>query len=256
MDKYLEKASKNGLIDVIKDWLKTEKYVSISGIQRDFSVGFLTASSIFNYLISEGLIEDKPTYSKGNKVLIYNPLTRIKVYLIDINPTIVDALKKEFASYDEVHIIHDDFAHFIDTHKDIECIVSPANSFGYMNGGYDAAITDYFGLEVEKEVRRYIDKYLFGEQPIGTSIMVPIPNTDKKLIHTPTMRLPSPIKEPLIIYQCMRTTMMMAVTNKIHSIVIPAFGGSTGQVPPSLIAKYMCSGYEQVLDYLKSKEHQ
>ena len=68
---------------------------------------------------------------------------------------------------------------------------------------------------------------LFGEQPIGTSIMVPIPNTDKKLIHTPTMRLPSPIKEPLIIYQCMRTTMMMAVSNKIHSIVIPAFGGST-----------------------------
>ena len=172
----------------------------------------------------------------------------MKIYLLDINPNIINAFKSEFSNCEEVVIVLDDFKHFMDTHKEVECIVSPANSFGYMNGGYDKAITDYFGYGVEIEVQRYIQKNLCGEQPVGTSIMVNIPNTDgKKLIHTPTMRLPSPIREPLIIYQCMRTTLMLAINNNIKSIVIPAFGGATGRVSPSLIAKYMKAGYEQVM---------
>ena len=136
-------------------------------------------------------------------------------------------------------------------HKDIECIVSPANSFGYMDGGYDKAITDYFGVGVEKEAQKFINSHLFGEQPVGTSIMVDIPNTNKKLIHTPTMRLPSTIKDELVIYQCMRSTLSCAIKGKVHSIVIPAFGGATGKVKPDIIAKYMKAGYDQILEHIK-----
>ena len=66
------------------------------------------------------------------------------------------------------------------------------------------------------------------------------------------MRLPSPIKDPFIIYQCMRTTMMMAINNRIKSIVIPAFGGATGRLEPRVIAKYMRLGYEQVVENMKN----
>ena len=253
MDKYLEKAEQTGLLDVIKDWMKNEKYISVSRLQREFSIGYLTASSIFNYLVEENLVEKEQTYSKGHRVINYNPLSSLNIYMIDINYKIVEALKKEFAPYQEVKVIKDDFKHFMDTHRDVECVVSPANSFGYMDGGYDKAITDYFGKELEQEVQRYINKHLFGEQPVGTSIIVYIPHTDKKLIHTPTMILPSPIKEPLIIYQCMRSTLMMAINNKVHSIVIPAFGGSTGKVNPTIIAGYMRKGYEQIIDNLKNR---
>lgn len=253
MDKHLENAIESGLVDVIKDWMKTEKYISVSSIQRNFSVGFITSNAIFNYLIEQKLIEDKPTYNKGHKVIGYDPLFPMKIYLLDINPEVTKEFKKEFDDCSNVHIVTDDFKHFMDTHRDIECIVSPANSFGYMNGGYDEAITDYFGLGVEKEVQRFINGHLFGEQPVGTSIMVDIPKTNKKLIHTPTMRLPSPIKDETIVYQCMRSTLISAIKGRIQTIVIPAFGGATGRVKPNVIAKYMKAGYEQIAECIKTK---
>ena len=251
MDKYLQKAIDAGLIDVIEDWLKTEKYISISSIQRNFSVGYDTACAIFNYLIEEKLIEDKPTYKRGHKVIGYDQPFPMEVYLLDYNPEITKALRKEFNCYSDIHVITDDFKHFMDTHNDIECIVSPANSFGYMDGGYDRAITDYFGKCAQEEVQKYLDENFFGEQPIVTSIIVDIPNTNKKLIHTPTMRLPSPIKDETIVYHCMRSTLICAIQNKVHSIVIPAYGGLTGGVRPNIIAKCMKAAYEQILEHIK-----
>ena len=68
------------------------------------------------------------------------------------------------------------------------------------------------------------------------------------LIHTPTMRTPEIIKDPRIIYQCMRTTLMEAIKYQAKNIVIPAFGGLTGQVPYNVIAKMMKLGYEQIFN--------
>ena len=64
MNKYLQTAIESGLVDNVKDWMKTEEYISISSIQINFSVSFNIASAIFNYLIEEGLIKDKPTHKK------------------------------------------------------------------------------------------------------------------------------------------------------------------------------------------------
>ena len=175
----------------------------------------------------------------------------MKIYLLDINKAIGEAFKREFKDYDEVEVVIDEFSHFMDAHNDIECIVSPANSFGIMSGGYDKAITDYFGKGVQIEVQHYIKENLFGEQPVGTSIIVDIPNTNKKLIHTPTMRLPSRILDPMVIYHSMRSTLIVAINNNIQSIVIPAFGGLTGQVKPDVLARYMRLAYEQVTGFIK-----
>ena len=83
---------------------------------------------------------------------------------------------------------------------------------------------------------------------MGTSFTIDIPGTDQKLIHTPTMRMPSKIREPEIVYQCMRTTLMEAIKNNVESIVIPAFGGATGMVPYRIIAKLMKMGYDQITE--------
>lgn len=253
MDNLLEKAKQNGLIDVIKDWMKNERYISISSIQRNFSVGFNTACAIFDYLIEEGLVEKEPTYNKGHRVIFSQNNIPVTIYLLDINNSIINEFEKAFNGYPEVVVIQDDFAHFMKTHDDVECIVSPANSFGEMSGGYDKAIRDYFGLEVEKKVKRYINDILFGEQIVGSAFTIDIPHTNKKLIHTPTMRLPSPILDPKVIYYCMRATMMEVFKNNIHSVVIPAFGGATGRVKPEIIAKYMRAAYDQILEHIKEK---
>ncbi len=168
----------------------------------------------------------------------------MKIYLLDRNYSIVECWRERFAGVKDVEIVSDDFARFMNTH-DVECVVSPANSFGLMDGGYDLAISKYFGWDLSKKVQQYIIDNLYGEQPVGTSIIVDI-NEKQKLIHTPSMRTPSHIKEPLIIYNCMRTCLMLAKQNNIKSIVIPAFGGECGNVSFSLLAEMMFQAYNQI----------
>ncbi|MBR1846905.1 MAG: macro domain-containing protein [Bacilli bacterium] len=158
----------------------------------------------------------------------------------------VSAWGKRFRAHREVKVVEGEFAAFMDSH-DVEAIVSPANSFGQMDGGYDLAIIDYFGNGLQKAVQRMIAEELYGEQPVGTSVIVDIPGTAKKLIHTPTMRVPGPIKDPLVLYQCMRTALMAAIKEKARSIVIPAFGACCGKIPPETVAEMMGRGYEQIL---------
>lgn len=171
----------------------------------------------------------------------------MKIYLLDRNLEMFLEWEAQFADCPEVDVVMDDFSHFMSNHK-IQCVVSPANSYGFMNGGYDKAITDYFGTELMDAVQQYIIENFFGEQPVATSFIIDIPRKTEKLIHTPTMRTPSKIREPEVIYQCMRTTLMTAIRNNIESLVIPAFGGATGQVSYRTIAKLMKLGYRQIME--------
>ncbi len=81
-------------------------------------------------------------------------------------------------------------------HNNVECIVSPANSYGLMDGGFDLAISEEFGWELQERVQKYIVEHYKGEQPIGSSFIIDIGTNNMKLIHTPTMRIRSLSKIP------------------------------------------------------------
>jgi O-acetyl-ADP-ribose deacetylase (regulator of RNase III) len=180
----------------------------------------------------------------------------MKIYLLDINPHMTKAWEPYFKDIDDVEIVNTDFNNFMYEHANIEAIVSPANAFGLMDGGYDGAITYYFGRELMKDVQEKIITEWYGEQPVGTSISIPIKNRiisdgnngskNVLLIHTPTMRTPEKIIDYKIIYQCMRTTLIEAIKQNVNSIVIPAFGGCSGGVDFPTIAKMMYLAYTQI----------
>lgn len=171
----------------------------------------------------------------------------MKIYLLDRNPQMVNIWKLYFRDAPEVSAICDEFSHFMDTTK-IECVVSPANSYGLMDGGYDLAISEWFGWELQEKVQEYIIGHFRGEQPVGTSFMINTGIADIKLIHTPSMRIPSVIKEPMVVYQCMRTCLITAIENNIQSIVIPAFGGFCGCLREQIICRMMYEAYKQVMN--------
>ena len=183
------------------------------------------------------------------------------IYLLDINKEMTNAWQKYFGNTNNVEIINDDFARFMNTHPNIEAVVSPANAYGLMDGGYDKAITDYFGKEIQYKIQEKINKEWYGEQPVGTSLSVQvhkiIPNLfdgdyntkNITLIHTPTMRSPEIILDPRVVYQCMRTTLIEAKRQDVQSIVIPAFGGLCGQIPCEQLACYMYLAYEQIINF-------
>lgn len=171
----------------------------------------------------------------------------MKIHLLSKDKLICYHFKKEFGEDKNGSIHCQEFSKFMDENKNIDCVVSPANSYGLMDGAYDLAITTYFGKELMEVVQKEIITKYNGEQPVASSIIVNIPNSKIKLIHTPTMRIPSIITDPMVIYHSTRSALLLAKQNHIRNIVLPAFGAGTGQVDADIVAHLMKEGINQVL---------
>ena len=171
----------------------------------------------------------------------------MKIILLDNNPVITKTWNLYFADEIDVSIVCEDFKVFMDSNK-VDCVVSPGNAYGLMDGGYDLAISEWFDWKQQDIVQQYILRHFYGEQPVGTSFIIDTGKDNIKLIHTPTMRIPGPIVDPMVIYQCMRTTLITAFDNNVSTVVIPAFGGLCGNVKPQVICSLMYEAYKQVMN--------
>lgn len=169
-----------------------------------------------------------------------------KLILFDRNIELCNEFKISFDGLPNVEIIHSSLENL----KEYDCIVSPANSFGLMDGGIDLAITNYFGIQLMKRVQEYIIKEYAGEQPIGTSFIIET-NNDKHpyLAHTPTMRIPMIIKNTDIPYQAMKAMLIEINKRKnIKSVACSGLGTATGGVPYNIAAKQMALAYYNFLN--------
>lgn len=177
----------------------------------------------------------------------------MRITLLDKNESIVfwwrQLFEKEMKEM-KVNVAFEKFDTFMQFNiNNVDAVVSPANSFGLMDGGYDKAIIEYFGNELMEKVQEKIISKCHGEQVIGTSISLEIPNfKGKYLIHSPTMRWPERILDPRVIIDCTRTAILEAKRLGVEHVVIPAFGGLTGKIEPEVIAKCMHCGYERAMD--------
>lgn len=168
----------------------------------------------------------------------------MKIYLLDINKNMTNAWYQYFKDVENVEIVNDYFSNFMDEHSEVTGIVSPANSFGLMDGGYDKAIIDYLGHYAQTNVLTVLDAVYNGYQPVGTCLAVPFHNYF--ILHTPTMRTPEAIIDYRVVYDCMRSCLLKAKELNCESIVIPAFGGLTGKVPYDTIARMMFLAYRHL----------
>lgn len=175
-----------------------------------------------------------------------------RLYLLAVRDELADAFRSAFAGAERVEVVGEYFEHFMASHADVDGIVSPANSYGMMTGGLDKALRDYFGMALQETVREKILNEWFGEQTVGTAFAVDIPGfPGKKLIHTPTMRTPSAILDYQTVYLCMRSALMEAIRAGVQSLMVPAFGAGTGQVPEEMIAHNMRQAYDQIKEQLE-----
>lgn len=173
-----------------------------------------------------------------------------KLILIASERDLYNAFREYFTHFSNVEIVNDRFEWL----TKYDCLVSPANSFGMMDGGMDAAITSFFGKSLEEKVqRRILDDYL-GEQPIGTSLIVETGHPNHPfLAHTPTMRVPMNIQGTDIPYVAM-WAMLLAVRQhnknarrQIESVVCPGFGTGIGRVAYKEAARQMALAYDRSL---------
>lgn len=170
--------------------------------------------------------------------------------LVDINRDLVSEWQKAFTSFAEVKI-------FCDNILDIaECsVVSPANSFGRMDGGIDLIYANYFGWDLEERVMDTIDRLPGAILPVGSSIII---NTNHKkipyLIVSPTMRTPEPVPSSHA-YFAMISTLKVAHQNpeKIKKIFCPGFGTGVGRISYSDAANEMAKAYSKFFNQILNK---
>ena len=175
----------------------------------------------------------------------------LKLILVSPQYGLCQAWDKRFAGLPSVEIVHGTFQSL----PEFDCMVSAANSFGLMDGGVDLAIIRFFGQALMTRVQqRILDDYL-GEQPVGTSMIVPTDHARHPyLAHTPTMRIPMEIQHTDNVYLAM-WAMLLAVhrhnlgeTRPIRTIACPGLGTGTGKVPFSEAARQMALAYQHFLN--------
>lgn len=179
-----------------------------------------------------------------------NPTASIHLILVDPQPALCEAFRERFVGLPNVDIVCGRFEEL----PAFDCMVSAANSFGLMDGGVDAAITRFFGDQLQERVqKRILDEYL-GEQPVGTSMIVETTHPKHPFIaHTPTMRLPMEIAHTDYAYLAM-WAMLLAVrqhnlksNQPIQRIACPGLGTATGRVPYRQAARQMALAYANFL---------
>ena len=136
-----------------------------------------------------------------------------------------------------------------------DAVVSPANSFGFMDGGIDALYARHYGPAVQDRVRMAILKRHHGELLVGSAEIVETGDLRQPyLIAAPTMRVPMKLGPDTVSpYLAARAVLLLVrhgsfadgpsagrrIGEIVRSIAFPGLGTGVGGVPADICARQM-----------------
>jgi len=148
----------------------------------------------------------------------------MKILLVDRGLELVREWTTAFADRDEVEVVNGDYFS-----RDAAAIVSPANSFGIMDGGLDLSIRNELGLDVQMRVQRAIVEHHHGELPVGAALVVDTSDARwPKLVAAPTMRIPESVAQTVNAYLAFRAVLLVCRREAIESVVCCGLGTGIG----------------------------
>lgn len=134
-----------------------------------------------------------------------------------------------------------------------DALVSPANSFGMMDGGLDEKIANVLGIEVQDAVLDMVYDRHDGELVVGLAEVIPTNHPRYPyLVCAPTMRVPQDVSRTVNAYLAFRATLRAvrdynkANGKVIDSLLVPGLGTGNGCMPPLRAARQMRAAYDHV----------
>lgn len=157
---------------------------------------------------------------------------------------------------------------FVTVHRgsilDVTCdaIVSPANSFGFMDGGIDLAYSRHFGWHVQERLQNMIRGHHHGELLVGAAEIVA--TDDSKIpyvIAAPTMRVPMVVTDTVNPYLAARAALLLIkhgefkfghlagekISSVVKTVAFPGLGTGTGEVSPEICARQVRAALDDIL---------
>jgi O-acetyl-ADP-ribose deacetylase (regulator of RNase III) len=157
---------------------------------------------------------------------------------------------------------------FVQVHRgsilDVPCdaIVSPANSFGFMDGGIDAIYRNHFGRDLQDRVQRMIAERHHGELVVGAAEIVETgDNLIPYMVVAPTMRVPMVLTDTVNAYLATRAALLLVkhgifqsganqgkpIAEKVQRLAIPGLGTGVGQLGAATCASQVRSAIDDFL---------
>jgi O-acetyl-ADP-ribose deacetylase (regulator of RNase III) len=173
-------------------------------------------------------------------------VSEILFELRDMSAEMVQAWQKYFAGIANVRISHGDIFE-----SSADAIVSPANSFGYMDGGIDLVYLHRFGWELQTRLQTHLKSDHDGELPVGQATIVETFDTDiPYLVSAPTMRVPMNVANTVNAYLAFRAAIRAIKQHNreqpgtIRTVLCPGLCTAIGRMPPELAARQMAAAFE------------
>lgn len=173
----------------------------------------------------------------------------LAVLLRDISAGIVKAWEQAFADVPEVNVSRGDIFEL-----KTDAIVSPANSFGFMDGGIDLLYSKYFGWGLQTDLQALLAERHYGELPVGQAVIVATGHDSIPfLVSAPTMRIPADISTTVNVYLAFRAALIAVQSHNAHTktpirtLLAPGLGTGIGGVPPAAAARQMRLAYDAII---------
>jgi O-acetyl-ADP-ribose deacetylase (regulator of RNase III) len=168
----------------------------------------------------------------------------MKILIRDTDPAVIATIKANLGSE------HSDISVMVGSIIDVEvsAVVSPANSFGFMDGGVDLVYSHFFGWDVQARLQDRISHRPIGELLVGEALVVETAHPKIPfLICAPTTRVSKRVDDPIDIMLACRAAVLTARKEDLASIAFPGMGTGPAQVPLGLAARNMLAGIQKGL---------
>ena len=135
---------------------------------------------------------------------------------------------------------------------DIDAVVSPANTKGIMNGGYDAVLRRYFGVGIEYSVRQYLEKFQID---VGQAIAVKTGHPKVEwLIVSPTVSVAGEglSGHASVSYACAFNSVKVAHQRGVKYLGMTGLGSGVGGLNRREAARQQVQGIEDALSEIAS----
>lgn len=174
-----------------------------------------------------------------------------RILLVARTAPLVRAWNDAFGRIDRVEPTQGDFFA-----QRADAMVSPANSFGIMDGGLDAAILENLGPRTQPAVQKVIVEQYHGEMPVGAAEIVPTGHAAWPfLVVTPTMRVPERVARTLNAYLAFRACLLAVARHNeaaartggasISTLLVPGLCTGVGGMEPRRCAAQMKVAFDQ-----------
>lgn len=182
----------------------------------------------------------------------------MRIILSGIQDSLLDAWEKQCADLACVEIHRGNILNL-----KVDAVVSPANSFGFMDGGIDQVYSNHFGWHVQDRLQEKIRERHHGELLVGAAEIVQTDNSQiEYLIAAPTMRVPMVLTDTVHPYLAARAALLLIkhqtfpsgdlagipISDVIKSVAFLGLGTGVGRVPPETCARQVRHAIEEVVN--------